>query len=220
MPTITAITPNARKPGRFAVHIDGRSDFTLSIEAIERLRLALGTVVDDRTAHDVEREAAVLATYDRALDMLASRARASAELRRLLVRKGEPTDQVNVVIDRLLTAGLLDDALFARQFARSKALGAGLSRRRLRQELARKGVARDVSDEAIEEVLAEENIDDSASIERVARKKLRTLSRLDIATQRRRLYAFLARRGYDVDDIARVLREVMQESAGEEQDSR
>ena len=217
MPTITAITPHIRKPGRFAVHIDGRVDFTLSLEAIERLRLALGAVVDDRTAYDVEREAVLLATYDRALDMLASRARSSAELRRLLVRKGEPTDQVNVVIDRLLTAGLLDDALFARQFARSKALGAGLSRRRLQQELARKGVARDVSDDAIEEVLAEEHIDDSASIERVARKKMRALSRLDIATQRRRLYAFLARRGYDVDDIARVLREVMQESAGDEQ---
>ena len=150
--------------------------------------------------------------------MLASRARSSAELRRLLVRKGEPADQVNVVIERLLASGLLDDALFARQFTRSKALGAGLSRRRLRQELARKGVPRDVSDDAIDEVLAEEHIDDSTSIERVARKKLRTLSRFDIATKRRRLYAFLARRGYDVDDISRVLRDVMEDSAGEGQD--
>jgi regulatory protein len=218
MPTITAITPHVRKPGRFAVHIDGRFDFTLSLEAIERLRLGLGTVVDDRTAHAVEREAAVLATFDRALDMLASRARSSAELRRLLVRKGEPADQVNVVIERLLASGLLDDALFARQFTRSKALGAGLSRRRLQQELARKGVPRDVSDDAIDEVLAEEHIDDSTSIERVARKKLRTLSRFDIATKRRRLYAFLARRGYDVDDISRVLRDVMEDSPGEGQD--
>jgi regulatory protein len=218
MPTITAITPHVRKPGRFAVHIDGRFDFTLSLEAIERLRLALGTVVDDRMAHAVEREAAVLATYDRALDMLASRARSSAELRRLLVRKGEPADQVNAVVERLVASGLLDDAVFARQFARSKALGAGVSRRRLQQELARKGVARDVSDDAIDEVLAEERIDDSTSIERVARKKLRMLSRFDIATQRRRLYGFLARRGYDVDDISRVLREVMDDSAGEGQD--
>ena len=218
MPTITAITPHVRKPGRFAVHIDGRVNFTLSLEAIERLRLALGTVVDERTAHDVEREAAVLATYDRALDMLAARARSSAELRRLLVRKGEPADQVSVVIDRLLGAGLLDDASFARQFTRFKALGAGLSRRRLQQELARKGVAREVTDDAIDEVLAEEHIDDSTTIERVARKKLRTLSRLDASTRRRRLYAFLARRGHDADDISRVLRELMEDAAGEERD--
>ena len=198
--------------------MDGRVDFTLSLEAIERLHLTLGSVVDDRTAHDIEREAAVLATYDRALDTLAARARSSAELRRLLLRKGEPADQVGIVIDRLLTSGLLDDALFARQFARSKALGAGLSRRRLQQELARKGVARDVCDDAIDDVLAEEHIDDSTSIERVARKKLRTLSRLDAPTKRRRLYAFLARRGYEVDDISRVLRALIDEAAGDEQD--
>jgi regulatory protein len=218
MPTITAITPHARKPGRFAVHIDGSADFTLSLDAIERLRLSLGTVVDDRTANDVQREAATLATYDRALDMLAARARSSAELRRLLVRKGEPPDQVGVVIDRLLNAGLLDDAQFARQFARSKALGAGLSRRRLQQELMRKGVAREVADDAITEVMAEEHIDEGASLARVARKKLRALSRFDAPTRRRRLYAFLARRGYDSDDIARVLRDVMQDAAADGQD--
>jgi regulatory protein len=169
----------------------------------------VGTVLDGRTAHELDREAAVLATYDRALNMLAARARSSAELRRLLIRKGEPADQVTIVIDRLLTAGFLDDASFARQFARSKALGAGLSRRRLQQELARRGVDRDLSDDAIDEVLVEEGIDDRTSIERVARKKLRALSRLDAPTQRRRMYAFLARRGYDSNDITRVLRTIM-----------
>ena len=185
--------------------VDGHERATLSLEAIERLRLAIGTVVDDRMGAALDREAAVLATYDRAINMLAARARSSVELRRLLVRKGEPAEYVAVAIERLVAAGLLDDASFARQFARSKALGAGLSRRRLQQELARKGVARELSDDAIEEVLDEEGIDDSASIERVARKKLRTLSKLDAPTQRRRLYAFLARRGYTPDEIRDAL---------------
>ena len=209
MPTITGITPHPRKIGRFVVDVDGREHATLSLDAIERLRVATGSVLDDRTAHEMDREAAVLATYDRALNMLAVRARSSAELRRLLVRKGEPADQVSVAIARLESAGFLDDAAFARQFARSKALGAGLSRRRLRQELGRKGVARDLSDDAIEAVLLEEGIDDSTSIEWVARKKLRTLAQLDAPTQKRRLYGFLARRGYNADDIARTLRNVM-----------
>jgi regulatory protein len=62
-------------------------------------------------------------------------------------------------------------------------------------------------------VFDEEGIDDSASIERVARKKLRTLSKLDAPTQRRRLYAFLARRGFNSDDIARVVRTVLESNA-------
>jgi regulatory protein len=195
------------------VFVDGHERATLSLEAIERLRLAIGTALDDRMGAALDREAAVLATYDRAINMLAARARSSVELRRLLVRKGEPAEYVAVAIERLVAAGLLDDASFARQFARSKALGAGLSRRRLQQELARKGVARELSDDAIEEVFDEEGIDDSASIERVARKKLRTLSKLDAPTQRRRLYAFLARRGFNSDDIARVVRTVLESNA-------
>jgi len=49
-------------------------------------------------------------------------------------------------------------------------------------------------------------VDEEASIERVARKKLRSLSSVDDATRKRRLYSFLARRGYDSDAIGRVLR--------------
>ena len=186
--------------------VDGAEIATLSIEAIERLRLGSGVPFDDRLALEVEREAGILDTYDRALNMLAARGRASADLRRILIRKGEPVDRVAIAIERLERAGFVDDASFARQFTRSKAVGAGLSRRRVQQELAKRGVARDVSDEAIETVFVEEGVDEEASVERVARKKLRSLSSVDDATRKRRLYSFLARRGYDSDAISRVLR--------------
>lgn len=148
-------------------------------------------------------------TYERALDMLEARARAADELRRLLVKKGEPPAEVDAAIARLREAGLLDDASFARQLTRSKALGPGLSRRRIQLELTRRGVARRTADEAIDEVFDEEGVDEDASIERVARKKLRMLGKVDDATRKRRLYGYLARRGYDSDDIARVLRTVL-----------
>jgi regulatory protein len=141
--------------------------------------------------------------------MIALRARSAAELRRLLVRKGEPPEIIDVAIERLLRAGFLDDNSFARQFSRSKALGAGLSRRRIQQELARRGVAREIAEAAIADVFAQEQLDDADTIDRVARKKLKTLARLDTQVQRRRLYAFLARRGYEIDDIARTVRAVI-----------
>jgi regulatory protein len=151
----------------------------------------------------------IVATYDRALNMIALRARSSSELRRLLIRKGEPAVLVDVAIERLVRAGFLDDASFARQFTRSKAVGAGLSRRRVQQELARRGVARAIADVAIAEVFDEERVDESDNLERVARKKMKSLASLDATVQRRRLYSFLARRGYDSDDIARTVRNVM-----------
>jgi regulatory protein len=209
MPLITGITPSPRKPGRFSLEVDGQEAATLSIEAIERLQLRTGIALDERTEREIAREAGILETYDRALNMLAARGRASADLRRVLVRKGEPADQVNAAIARLEDAGFLDDAMFARQFTRSKAVGGGLSRRRVQQELSKRGVARDVSSTAINEVFVEEGVDEAVSIERVARKKVRSLGGVDAATRKRRLYSFLARRGYDSADISRVLRLVL-----------
>ncbi|MFN2563828.1 MAG: regulatory protein RecX [Gemmatimonadaceae bacterium] len=207
MSVITGIIPSPRKAGRFDVLVDGRHEATVSLDTVERLALAVGRPYDSLRAA-VAREAAVLSTYDRALNMLALRARSSRELRRQLVRKGEPADQVDVALARLLAAGFLDDAAFARQFARSKAIGAGMSRRRIQQELGRRGVAREVGEGAIDDVFADEDLDEAAVVELAARKKLRSLKNVAAETRNRRLFAFLARRGYDLDDIRRAIQAV------------
>src|SRR4051812_11789060 len=105
MSVISAITPAPRHPGRFAVLVDGKSFATLSIDAIERLHLAVGRSVaglEERIAA----EAQELKVYDRALNMLAFRARSSSELARALVRKGEEKPVVDRAITRLQAAGL------------------------------------------------------------------------------------------------------------------
>lgn len=210
MGLITAITQLPRHPGRFEVLVDGRSVATLSLDAIERLSLAVGRSVaglEERLAT----EASQLKVYDRAVNMLAFRARSSAELARALVRKGEPKEQVDRAIERLQEQGLLDDTAFAQSFTRSKVLGAKQSRRRVQQGLARKGVAREVSDAAIETVFEEEGVDQGGIVEEAARKKLRSLAKLEPAVRRRRLYAFLARRGYDADDVRAAMAAVGEE---------
>jgi len=149
----------------------------------------------------------------RSLDLLARAPRSVRDLRRRLLLKGEPEGDVDAAIERLTAAGLLDDAAYARAFVRAKVSSQAFSRRRLQQELARRGVARDIADAAIVEVLHDDNVDENANIERVARKKLRMLSGLDQDTQRRRLFAFLARRGYEVDDVRAVV-ERLRRTAG------
>jgi len=200
MHIITAITPAPRHPGRFELLVDGKSVATLSLDAIERLRLVVGRTIDGLEER-IAQEASALRTYDRALNMLAFRGRASKELARSLVRKGEPRELVDRAIERLTEQGLLDDAAFAESFTRAKVLGAQQSRRRVQQDLARKGVARDVTDAAIATVFEEEQVDQREIVEQAARKKLGSLRKLEPVVRRRRLYAFLARRGYDAEDI-------------------
>jgi regulatory protein len=210
MPVITAITPAPRHPGRFTVLVDGKSHATLSLDAIEQLGLVVGAGVAGLEER-IEREAARLKVYDRALNILAFRARSSAELARALVRKGEPKDLADLAVARLQEQGLLDDAKFAESFTRTKVLGAHQSKRRVQQDLARKGVARAVTDTAIATVFEDEEVDQRAIVEEAARKKLRSLTKVEPMVRRRRLYAFLARRGYDGEDIRRAM-----EAVGEE----
>ena len=215
MSLISGIVPISRPAGRFAVLVDGREVAVISLEAIERLGLAVGRSIaglEDAIALEAKR----LHTYDRALNVLAFRARSSTELARSLVRKGEEKGDVEWAIDRLREQGLIDDEAFARSFARTRVVDGKQSRRRVQQDLARKGVSRSISDEAIDTVFEEEAVDQRSIVEEAARKKLRSLAGLDPAVQRRRLYGFLARRGYEIDDIRGALDAIGSSLGGDE----
>ena len=144
-------------------------------------------------------------TYDRALHLLGFRARSVAELRRSLIQKGEPPADVQQAIARLLEQRLLDDTEFARQFARLKITGSGTSRRRVLQELGRRGVAREIADRAVASLEQDEGIDAAQTIHKVAAKKWRSLAKVDAQERRRRVYAYLARRGFTPDEIRDAL---------------
>jgi regulatory protein len=172
----------------------------------------VGLAVDEARGLALADAALALATYDRAVAMLAAHGRSAKELRRRLLLKGARAEHADAAVERLLEAGFLDDAEFARQVARSRVAGRGDSRRRVSQVLAQKGVARDVVDEAVAEVFADEAVDEDALVEEAARKRVRTLGVLDAATRRRRLYGFLARRGHDGAAIRRVMDRVLGEA--------
>jgi regulatory protein len=198
-------------PGRFDLLIDHKPVTRLGIQGIERLGLRVGMIVDASLARAIAEEAGLSRAYDRAMMMLAARGRASDELKRLLIRKGEDAGVVGRIIERLTASGFLDDDAFARQFARARSTS-GVSRRRIEQELGRKGIDRNAAAEAVAETFAEERVDESVAIARAAEKKLRTLRTVDDQTRRRRLYAYLARRGFDVDAINEVVGRLGQES--------
>jgi len=143
--------------------------------------------------------------YNYALNLLSARPYAIKALHRKLIQKQYSAADADDAIRRLVDAGLLNDEKYAEQYARSKIVSSGASKRRLQQDLYRKGIKTDVSAAAIAQVIEDEEIDTAAVIEQVARKKLAQLGDLEPLVLRRRLFGFLARRGYDVDEIKRVV---------------
>ncbi len=97
--------------------------------------------------------------YNYALNLLAARPYASRALHRKLIQKKYSAADADDVIRRLLDNGLLDDERFAEQYARSKMLSTGASKRRLTQDLYRKGIKGDVATIAIANVIDQDEID-------------------------------------------------------------
>jgi regulatory protein len=116
---------------------------------------------------------------------------------------------VTWVIERLRAQGYLDDADYARQVARSRLVTGGIAKRRVQDELFRKGVDRAAATEAIDETFGEVEHDEYAAALAAGRKRIRVLQSEDVTTQRRRLYAFLARRGFQPDIVGRVVRTLL-----------
>ncbi|MEO8192507.1 MAG: regulatory protein RecX [Gemmatimonadales bacterium] len=143
--------------------------------------------------------------HDYALTLLSARAYTRRDLRRKLAQKEFDPADIDAVMERLEASGLLNDERYAAEYARQKLVSGGMSVRRVELDLARKGIARDVARAAAASVVEEEHLDAKASVERAARKKLLSLGDLDHQVKRRRLFAYLARRGFELDDIKQAV---------------
>ncbi|HUR00407.1 MAG TPA: regulatory protein RecX [Gemmatimonadaceae bacterium] len=152
--------------------------------------------------------------YEYALNLLSARAYTARNLRRKLVQKEFEPEEVESAMARLTASNLLDDAKFAAEYARQKLVVGGSSARRVEQELQKKGIGREQAKEAVSTVVDQESVDSGESAERAARKKFKSLSGLEPDVQRRRLFGFLARRGFALDDVKRAVNTVI---AGEEE---
>lgn len=146
-----------------------------------------------------------------ALNLLETRARSEAELRRAMARKQVSQDIADEILSRLESVGLIDDEAFAVALANTRTKVARRGSSRIRQELREKGVPEDVAAVALAQVDPE---DELAAALVFASKKVRTMTGLDDAVAKRRLYGALARRGFTPD----VVRSVVQESLGARED--
>lgn len=211
---VTAIEEHPRRRGRFVVAVAGEPVATVTADSVAELELRLGRVVSERTIEALRVHDARTALMDRALRLLAVRARSTAEISRALTRARErprPED-VHWVVHTLTERGYLDDARFADQFVRDRATSRGWARQRLRQELRRRGVNGPATDEAFANASDDALVDDAAAAQAAAAKWRRTHASRDPERDRLRLYAFLARRGFDADVIRSAIRTVLRDA--------
>jgi regulatory protein len=121
-----------------------------------------------------------------------------------LREKGFPADVVTEVISFLKEAGMLDDARFARQWARCRREYRYFGPIRLKGELLKKGISPADIDQVLNEFSEEwdpEMLAEQALIQRF--KEPAALQNLKV---RQRAFAFLQRKGFSTETIFKVFK--------------
>lgn len=143
---------------------------------------------------------------NRAVSLLAQRARSGGEIRQKLERAHYLEDTIDMVLYKLEKERLLDDETFARDYAASCARRQ-MGKSRIRMELVRKGLPRELIDRTMEE-LPQEEADDAAI--RLAQKLLRRHNGEDTRKEMQKVLAAMARRGYSYEDSKEAIEAALQ----------
>jgi regulatory protein len=138
--------------------------------------------------------------FELAVVAISSRERTVEELRGWLADREVPSEEIEEVIDRLISIGELDDERYAQRYAEDKRELRGWGPERIREALISRGVDRTLAERAAGSEDAE------TLAERAADLLARRNDELSDDSGRSRALAYLARRGYDYEVAYRAVR--------------
>jgi regulatory protein len=137
----------------------------------------------------------------------------SAEMTALLKTRDLDAHDVEFEVARLEQVGLLDDRELASTLVRTLRDRKGLGRSAINAELRRRKVDADAIEEALEEAYPSGGDDELTRAREIAMKRAPQLRSLDAETARRRLGAFLMRKGYSGSVIASAVASALASNA-------
>lgn len=138
------------------------------------------------------KESAPISTRERALRLLSRRALSCLELHKKLKMAGHPYEEIEETLHYCREKGYLNDELLAENYA-SELAERNLGKRRVRQQLQKKGISGDLLDQTLEQLS-----DDEPERAKVAlAQKLKTLGReSDPRKRKEKCFRFLVSRGF------------------------
>ena len=195
---IQELKPSQRIKGRWLAVLEDGSILRIGENQVVDFALYAGKELSEEEAEALQGSAQRQQRKEKALELLARKPQSRWELEKKLAQWGAEEDEAQTVCDRMEQLGYLNDAEYAARVVRhysAKGFGPG----KLRDELYRRGVPRDLWQEAMDQ--AE---DPAQSIDTFVAKKLagKTADRQTL----KKVSDALARRGYRWPDINDALR--------------
>lgn len=195
---IQELKPSKRIEGRWLAVLEDGSILRLGESEVIDFALYTGKELTDREAEALLDSARRSGLKEKALDLLTRKPQSRKELERKLKEWGAGEAESAALCDRMEELGYLNDASYAAQVVRYYS-AKGFGEKKLRDELYRRGIPREMWDDALEQAQ-----DPAEAIDAFVAKKLagKDLDR----KQLQKVSAALARRGYSWSDINDALR--------------
>ena len=193
--TVTAIRQDS--PDRLRVVLEDGEEIRSTLGVVTALRLYAGRELDAEGLEELRRESGRALARERALTLVSQRQMSARELRDKLRQKGIEPETADWCVDWLTERGLLDEAAYAAAVVHhyaARGYGAG----RVRAELSRRGLPRELADEAMEAMSGGQE-----KLDRLIAARLRDPGDRD---EVRKLSASLYRRGFSSEEIRSALR--------------
>ncbi len=190
---IETVKKSQRKHGRFLVKLEGGDLLRVTEDELLRFGLRPGLELDEALLTELQSAAKASSAKAAAANMIGSRALSKQELQRRLVRKGTEEADAQAAADWLEDIGAVDDESYAAAVVRDYGRR-GYGPQRVREELRRRGVPRQLWDQAMEELP-----DSAAVLDALIQKK----NRGDLSDPKavKRLSDALLRRGFSWGEV-------------------
>jgi regulatory protein len=151
--------------------------------------------------------------YEVAVRALMRRAHSVHEMKKKLERRSENKLLVQVVMARLKENGMIDDARYAKQFARQRTESRKQGKFRIARDLRGRGIPDRHIEAALEE--AAKTTDEGAMVRQRIGRKLRSYRGEIDEKKTASIYVSLLRAGFSADVVRRELKAVVKENLPE-----
>lgn len=185
-------------PERFTLIFDDGTELKTTLGIITGRFIRSGMDFDEEAYNELVSASALAMAKARALRIINARPMSREELRKRLIEKGETPENAEACADWLCRMGLINDAEYAGSVVRHYA-AKGYGSARIKQELRRHGVPREMWDEAMLQMPEQD-----AYLERFIRSRL---SDPGDRAQVKKVSDALFRRGYSWEQIKHALNE-------------
>lgn len=196
---LTAAEP--RRKNLTQLYLDGEPGPKVDTEVFLLSRLKPGDELTQEELSDLMERSDARRAREKALYLLEHRSHSKRELTEKIARTAASREAAQAAADRLEEIGLIDDKAFAESYARELFLRKRFGALRVRQELSRKGIDRELIDQVMAPYLEEDTGEENIALVLARRYPLwREDEKI-----RRRAVAALQRLGYSYGQIRAVM---------------